>query len=522
MGHWSQEHYDGYDAVMERRTFVRDLYTGDALYEARERAEEIAEDDLARLQRLSEEYEGTQFDPEPDLGQYLFRRAQGENTQAFYERARLSRQPGHLAQIVDRQVGAVQLAGYEVDSWADEDGNGPLGDPSENGSIADQVTADVNGRGVSWSSFMTNALTRMMLNSSLDGRSGVWVLVEGPTREGLQRPTAHVVALPAIVDTYSKGGRLTDVIVKEEVSTRGSIKEAHDTEEQYIHYHTEGYDRYDAEGARLEEESAEWENRFYATPDQEQEVLPLFRVNLGLPRDVVRQVAEGEQYLFNLLSDIRMAGRIASHPRLVGDVDDQEFDNTKDALLQGQNVLQGDWRYEILDWGALKQAREMYHAEAAEYYKSSFQQLNDVARESTATEIRQRDANGRQAFLQHLSQKADDIDNRIRFLMAQIEAPGAPDQWGIPAAKRSTEYTPTDPEALAQKKAETLFGSNAVPADQGTLTNAAASIIEDLGVEIADREALSTAVAVRPSRRQSSGALQQLRDRIGASQQSDT
>ena len=501
MAHWTQNKYPEYRDVTERQTFVRDLYTGRALNEARDRAEELAEDDLSDLQR-DEEYEGRdQYFREPELGQYLFKRAQGENAQAFYERARISRQPMHFAQVVDRSVGAVQLAGYNKNQWAD-DGEGPLGDPIEDESMAARIQQDVTGDGVSWHSFVTEALTRMMLNSDpRHKRAGVYVLVDGPT-EDTSRPTAHIIRLPAIMDTYSENGRLTDVVVQEQVSGRDGITEQHGSEQHYIHYHTEGYDRYDGEGNQMPDRSGDWENPFYATPEQEQRILPIFRVQMGLPRDVVNQMAEGEQYLFNLLSDIRMAGRIASFPRLVGDVDDAEFNNTMDALVRGQNVLQGDWNYEILDWGALKQAREMYHAEAKEYYESSFQQLNDAARESTATEIRQRDQNGRQAFLQHLSGKADQIDNQLRYLFAQYEAPGQPEQWVIPEAERSTDYSPSDPHAESQKLKDLYFPTGPVPASRGAKKEAALKISEMQGIPEQDDDGLDAAIAVgsgRPS-----------------------
>lgn len=502
MSHWTQDKYPDYRDVIKRHTFVRDLYTGRALNEARDRAEELAEQDLSDLQR-DEEFEGRdQYFREPELGNYLFKRAQGENAQAFYERARISRQPMHFAQVVDRAVGAVQLAGFNKNQWTDEDGEGPLGDPTEDDSLATAVQMNVTGEGASWGSFITEALTRMMLNSDPSHlRSGVYVLVDGPTG-ATGRPTAHIINLEAVMDTFSEGGRLTDIVVQEKVSSRDGIQGQHGTEQQFIHYHTEGFDRYDGEGNLIAEQSGEWENQFFATPAQERPVVPIFRVSMGLPRDVVSQMAEGEQYLFNLLSDIRMAGRIASFPRLVGDVDDAEFENTMKALVKGQNVLQGDWRYEILDWGALQQARETYHDEAQEYYQSSFQQLNDAARESTATEIRQRDQNGRQAFLRHLSAKADEIDNQMRFLLAQYEAPGSADQWRIPEAGRSTDYSPSDPFAESQKIKDLYFPSGPVPASPGAKKEAALKISEMQGIPEQDDDELDAAIAIgngRPS-----------------------
>jgi len=165
-------------------------------------------------------------------------------------------------------------------------------------------------------------------------------------------------------------------------------------------------------------------------------------------------------------------------------------------------VLQGDWSYEILDWGALKQAREMYKAEAKEYYQSSFQQLNDAAREATATEIKQRDQNGRQAFLQHLSGKADEIDNQLRYLFAQYEAPGEPDQWMTPEAERSTDYSPSDPHAESQKIKDLYFPNAAVPASQAAKKEAALKISEMQGIAEQDDEEIDGAIAVgggRPS-----------------------
>lgn len=497
MPDWVTREHPDHDLWTERNEYVWDLYSGAALVKARDKAEKIAQNEGLKLD------DDGRFQPElynrrPDLGTYLFRRAQGENPLAFSERARISRFPAHFAQVVDRHVGAVQLAGYDTTRWVDPDsGDGPLGDPSEPGSTAAYLKRNADGQETSWDTLMTQGIKRVFLQRRL------WYLVDGPTEE-VSQPRVVWLDTESVINWIKQDGRLTDVVVTEERDGRDSIQDDHETETVYIHYSLDGFQRFDGDGEPVGE-MQEWDNPFWETPEQERRILPVGYVDLQLRRDVPRAMAQDQEYLFNELSDIRMAMRIAAHPKFHLNADDQAYQDTKKALLAGANLVRAesaDWL--SLPWDSIQAGREMYQADVKEFYDTAFQQLNDAARKKTATEIQQEDQRGRQAFLVHLSDRADELENAVRYRLAQIAAPGSPEQWDIPKVRRSNDYQPVDPDAESKALKDLYFPNQPVPASQSTRKEAAMEIAELQGIPEEDEEGLEAAIAIgggRPSDR---------------------
>jgi len=497
---------EGEEDTLSRDEYVWDLYSGHAVVEARDRAQRIAREEGLEL---SDKGEIGRFQPKrrnrrPDLGKYLFRRAQGENPEAFSERARISKFPPHFAQIVDRHVGAVQLAGYKTRQWADpESGDGPLGDPKEKGTTAERLKSNADGRGTSWESLMTQAIKRCFLMRRM------WYLVDGPT-ERSPMPRVRLLDSEAVTNWMHNQGRLTDVVVMEEVDARDSIQDEHGTETRYIHYNLDGYRRFDEDGDPIVDEAIqpggkrqEWENPFYETSGQERRILPIGYVDLNLGRDVAENIAEDQEYVYNLLSDIRMMLRLLAHPKLHLNADDQEYEATVNALLSGANLVRGESaQWMVPDYAEVKSAYEQYRKEVQEMYDTAFQQLNDSAAEKTATETRMKDQRGRQAFLTHLSDRAEEIERSWLWRLAQIEAPASPDQWDVIEIERSRDYAPVNPNAEATALKELYFPNQAVPASRQAKKEAALEIAKLQGVPEEDDDGLEAAITIgsgRPS-----------------------
>jgi hypothetical protein len=510
---------EGQGDSLARDEYVRDLYSGAALRKARDRAQRIAREEGLELGGKQGRFQPKRRHRRPDLGKYLFRRAQGENPDAFGERARISKFPPHFAQIVDRHVGAVQLAGYKENRWVDpETGEGPLGNPEETGSTAAHLKTNADGKETTWSSLQAQALKQIFLYRRL------WYLVDGPT-EAQPEPRVILLDPESVTNWIHQDGRLTDVVVTEAVDARDSIEDDHETTTQYVHYSLDGYRRYDDDGEPIGGMQS-WETPFYETTARERRILPVGYVDLGFDRDIPENIAEDQEYLFNQLSDIRMMLRLAAHPKLHVQADDQAYKDTVNALQAGANLIRAEsasWL--VPDYAAIEHAYDQYRSEVQEMYDTAFQQLEDEAREKTATEIQQKDQRGRQAFLVHLSDRADEFENAVLWRLAQIASPTSPEQWPVPSVERSTDYAPLDADAEAMSLKDLYFPTGSVPASDATKKEAAMEIARLQGIPEEDEAGLEAAITVsggRPSSgsRPSDRRIANLRNRVQQAQTS--
>lgn len=494
MPDWVKKKHRKYKELRERNQYVWDLYSGQALSKARDRAQRIAKEEGLELDDEGR-FQPKDFGRRPDLGRYLFRRAQGENPDAFSERARISKYPPHFAQIVDRHVGAVQLAGYKTNRWTTEEGEGPLGNPNEDGSVVDHLMDNADGDENSWQAVQTKALKHIFL--FLRG----WALVDGRTEE-MPRPRVIILNPESVTNWRMQGGRLVDVILSEEVDSRDSIQDDSETETRFIHYNLQGWQRFNEDGEPITER-VEYDNPLWETEDRARRILPIVRTDLGFDRDLPHNIATDQEYVYNQLSDIRMMLRLTAHPKLQIDADDQQYDETIQELLRGSNVFNAEGAsWLVPDYNQIGAAYDQYKAEVQEMYQTAFQQLENEARQKTATEITQKDQRGRQAFLVHLSDRADEFENAVRWRLAQLEAPGSPAMWSVPHVERSRDYAPVDPDMEAQSLKDLYFPNQAVPASEATKKEAAMEIAELQGIPEEDEEDLETAISLgqgRPS-----------------------
>jgi len=306
-----------------------------------------------------------------------------------------------------------------------------------------------------------------------------------------------------------------EVKTKEMREVRASIRKKPEEVPVYTVYDIEGWTRYDEDGDVIEDESGTWDTPYVDRSGEP--ILPIGVTHLPLPRDIALMMAEGANTLFNQLSSIYGYKRIAQFPKFAGDVEDATFQAAAKRLMQGSNLLQGDWEWVAPPLDAVKAAHDIYKEDVREYYETSFQQLNDAARERTATEIRQQDQRGRQAYLTHLTRTAEEMENEWLWRLAQIAAPGSPDLWPNAQISRSTDFLPADPRAEAEADRALLFGDEPIPATDATRAEAAQKIVAGLGYSVPDDEDLLAEVqAMRAT--QAPGAtlaMERLRRRAG-------
>jgi len=501
---WVDIRHPEHKAFADHWQFTEDHYTGAALDISRAAARNLRSD-------IPRDKTGQLIDTKLGSTFYLWRRAQGESADAFVERTAISKYPTHMAAIVDSFSGSI----FSVEQRAERNW-GEFGDVKDTTSLAHGFFTNADGKGTNWT-------THFKKTSSLFTRfNRVWYLVE----------TDRII-FPDIMDVVNwreEDGRLVEVLVRENVDLRTSIiDEFRKDEERFVLYTIAGFDRFRVlvrdDGVRtierIEEESGAWDFLHFDSPDRVQPVLPIGFVDmLPIGSELGYMLAQGNNYLFNLLSDVRNIIRVANHPKLRGVVSNEEFNNTEAALLRGANMLQGDWQYIGPPSENAGTGYTIYGDEVKEYYASSHQRFDNAARESTATEARQQDQRGRGSFLTLLSNQLDELENRALFLLNQKQFPERPEKWLDANVARSVDFKPFDSDQFAERLKTRYFGGGrAVPVGEEGQINAARQVAKLDGLDVDDEQLVAEvqdirderAVGVEMSRAETAGAQQAVR-----------
>ncbi len=435
---WIEQTHEEYDERAARDTYTDDHYTGRAKAKAEAKARALT--DRVLKDQATGEIKNVDMSSNTI---YLYRRAQGETKEAYIERVMLSKYPNVHANIVDGFTGMVQA----VDHKADRDLS-VFGDIEDTTSFAYQLWSNSDGSGTNYTTMYSRAC------NMFSNFSRVWYLVEDSSYVWLDsRDVTNWI--------YDEFGNLSDVIVKEMIDGREGIKDEYPDPEdrvRYVHYHQEGYDRYriskDETGSRiavlLEDESGTWD--FPHLNEKGETVLPIGFVDIGVDRNPGYKMAQDANYLYNLLSDTRNTLRIANYHKLRGkDVTDDEFDRSRVSLQQGSNLLQGDWDYISPSIENALGAYEIYNHERTAFFVTNHQRYNDAAKETTATEARQDDQRGPQAWLNVLTTALDELELQVLFLLSQKQFPTDQSKWKEATVKRSRDFKPVDAESRASK-----------------------------------------------------------------------
>lgn len=375
-------------------------------------------------------------------GDYLHQRSQGEADAAFDERAKISRYPNHMATLVDSYVGGV----FAVEDKIRRTWGPKMGAPGESGTIAHTVWTDIDGSGTNW-------MTRLIQKSAdliVDGE--VWYY--GDRTAGRSR--IFIIDPDRVVQYREEEGRLVEALVEEYPVRQDSLMDDPVETHEYIHYTVDGFTRYrvdDKTGELSVVEEKTWKFPFWDGPDKQYRRLPIGRLTLPLSRPVGYQMARDANMLYNMLSDARWLYRVMNYPRLTGDVDDKEWENSMNAIRDGMNALQGKWDYISPPHQNAASVYSDYRNEVREFYISNHQRANQSAIERSATEVLYNEASGRTAFLTLLCQTVDEMENAWLSLVAQMEFPKDPLQWASTSVTRSKDFRPVDSELSADSRA---------------------------------------------------------------------
>lgn len=400
---------------------------------------------------------------------YLEKKSQREPTGAYEERLKVTEPMLHYSTAVDGLCGIMfNKAGDTTREW------GELGDPLDSNSTAFRLNRDADGEGMNWTSVYKQAAIKLSTTHT------IWGMVDGlqekvynegtqdEIREKTGDATVHVIDPTSVINWFPSSGPLEEVVVKESYDDRQSIDDYFPEDDVYVKYTLDGWERYKIvkrDDVQEKEPINSGEYAFYRTDKRRERILPIFRVEIPMPRMVGYLLAVKEGAIWNLESVRDFAVRALSFALLRITVEGEDDKNKiSEALKQGSNVL---WQYAkeghphdfiSADSSWLSEAGEILKKKIEDFYHSAFKEYGDAAQQRTATEIRLESQTGIEAFLTLLVGSVDEFENQVLHRLEQIYFPDDVSKWGEAHVERSRDFTPEDTEAVLEKMMNRVFG----------------------------------------------------------------
>jgi hypothetical protein len=368
---------------------------------------------------------------------YLHQKYQRENNKAFEERKEVSDIILDFATVVDSINGV--LASKEDETHREW---GALGDPEDPDSTAYALSQNADVKGTNWVPLMKQAGIKLTVMHN------VWGLVEGVT----DTDEAHVKVVNPnhIVNWYPSHGELTEVLVKEQRDTRSSMYDTGSREDDvYTLFTLDGWKRFKYEDG-VEVPLGDGEYAFYKTARRRKRILPIFRTEIPMPRDIGYLLAKKENYIYNAKSVRDFAIRNLSFSILkLAVTDEAEYTAILQGLEKGANVIaqyaeSKDHEFISPDSSFLAEADKTLKQDKDDFYKNAFQRYGEAARQVTATQARLESQTGIEAFLSLLVTSIDEFENDCFKRLEQVYFPDNPSVWGDAKVERSQEFQPDD------------------------------------------------------------------------------
>ena len=440
-----------------------------------------------------------------DIGEiehYLHQKKQRESNTAYEVRKEDADPILHFPTAVDGLCGIVFSKQDETTREF-----GELGDPEEEGSIAHRLWRDADGQGTNWLPLFRQVAIRQTVMHKVWGLvEGVEVIEneQGETVETLSEAKVKVINPQSVVNWYPDDNP-REVLVKEKRDVRDSLLKAPDQRDVYTLYELDGWRRFymdeDSQGNAVEVELDSGSYEYYASSRRDQRTLPIFSVEIPMPRFVGYLLALKQNHIFNFKSSRDAGAQNISYAllKLVGD--EKQTSAIAKQLEKGSNYITqhpdvgGSHEYVAPPSDHLKAVGEILEKDVEHFYMNAFKEYGDAAAQKTATEIRLESQTGIEAFLSLLVSSLDEFENRCLHLLNQVYFPDRPDVWGDAFVKRSTNFQPKDEEQAIQNMKNQFFGErNPVPATAEQKAEIVKKILESNGVEVEDTGELQRAI----------------------------
>jgi len=388
------------------------------------------------------------------VSEYLHQKYQRENNKAYEERMKVSDVVLHFATIVDGINGV--LASKEKDTVRDFGDLAVYDEEGElvPGCIADKILDNADGKG-------TNLIPLMkMVGIKNTVLHDIWGYVEGVT--DTSEATINVIDPQHVVNWYPTEREPEAVLVKEVRDMRGSIYEKPDKDTDiYTLFTLEGWKRFKVEDdIEIEIESGEYD--YYDNKDRKKRILPIFRTQIPMPRQVGYLLAQKENHLYNAVSVRDFALRNLSFAIFNPVVDsEEEYQSILNALEKGANIVpsyseKGNHAFLSPESSYLADYEAVLQNKLEEYYTNGFKKFGEAASQVTATQVRLENQSGIESFLSLLVSSIDEFENQSYKRLEQVYYPDDTSKWGKAYVKRSTNFEAEDIEETFRKRAESV------------------------------------------------------------------
>jgi len=384
---------------------------------------------------------------------YLSKKEQAEADEAYKERLTVTDPVLLFPTAVDSLNGILFGKSDKTErEWGD------LGDPGDSNSTAYKILHNADGKGTNWQPLMKKVAIKQTVMHK------VWGLVDGVTRdEGqtISEASVHVLNPQSVVNWFPSSGMPTEVLVREMRDGRSSIQDEAEPADTYVLYTLDGWTRY-----RQSEDGPEVTGsgayEYYSDSTRTQRILPIFPIEIPMPRDIGYLLAQKQNHIFNFKSirDFSVRNMSFAFLQFVGD--STQYEEFLDKINKGFRVLrkdpdtQGEHGYKSPDSSYLGEAGQILDKDTEAFMESAFRSYGDAARQVTATEIRQESRSGVEAFLTLLVSSIDEFENHCLHLLEQVYFPDQPSSWGKAFVRRNDDFQPEDKTESLRKVSEVI------------------------------------------------------------------
>lgn len=425
------------------------------------------------------------------IDEYLHRKEQRETTEAFEERKDLTDPVLHFPTAVDGLNGIL----FAKDSDTEREW-GELGDPEEPDSIAYTLKRNADGNGTDWNPLMKQAGIRLTVMHK------IWGLVEGVqtetdeqgnTVETLEEAKVKVLNPQSVVNWYPDTGNPRQVLVKEQADTRTGIRdtEGEHQAEVYVLYELDGWTRFKIE--EYEDKNGDTQTReiplgegsyeYWADTDKSMKILPIFPVEIPMPRHVGHLLAKKQEHIFNKKSRRDAGIGNLSFALLQICATHDQYKDALSNLEKGYNTIRLDpdarhaHQFMTPDGDYLADYADVLEKDKEDFYDAAFKQYGDAAKQVTATEIRLESRSGIEAFLTLLVSSIDEFEEACLWRLTQVYHDNT-SAWGTASVKRSRSFQPEDIQEMIKKLTERYVGDDSIPLDSETKASVIERILE--------------------------------------------
>jgi hypothetical protein len=467
-------HYDSQQALDKAFQHAKNLqqYAGSEF-----QVKTVKEDDEVKVNQISPNVELD--DRYPGLYQTYLPLKPRERISQYVDRVATSDPVDHMYRIVNTIVGILSSAEADANrTWQEENEDIGLENHST-GDVASRMQDNADTSRTNWLDKWEEVLRQLLIFDK------TYVLVEGLSEDGNDDAKVKTIDPRNVVNKRHDDGRLVEVLVRNTQTVQAPLREGEGqrTEEIYILYDLEGWQKYRKQEDTVIPVTEKQEYEFYETADREQPRLPIIEVEHDLPTSFGLRLAKRTNTIFQKISERDHAQRTMHTNMFVVDTEDDAFRNIRRTVAQNGSLIQGDGGFENPSSEPVDSANQVIQEKVEGLYVDFFLDYGNSGVQKTATEIRQDFQTGLEALLQILATSLDKAESEALFLIEQIYFPENPSVWGQADVERTTDFQPEDPAKMAEQILSNLFPVDGPPMTPEIKARLASKVYDWVGID---------------------------------------